>query len=256
LNKLTLIGSGAMARALAIGLHKEYNIKIVGRDEEKLQKLKESISNTIEIATFNEQYNIENENIILCIKPHALNLISHKLIGKANQLYSILAGVTINNISKYIDSKHYIRVMPNLSALYNHSMTTITGDEAIKDEALNIFKHIGKTLWVSTQKELDIATAIAGSGPAFLALVAEAMIDGGVNQGLKREDANHLVQGLFDGFAPLLDHNTASDIKNNVMSPSGTTSAGYMTLEKNGVRYAFMETIKEAYHRALELDRK
>ncbi len=84
---------------------------------------------------------------------------------------------------------------------------------------------------MEAEKELDIATALSGSGPAYLALVAEALCDGAVREGLKREDAMTLMRGLFKGFGELIQTIHPALLKDNVMSPGGTTAAGYGALE-------------------------
>jgi pyrroline-5-carboxylate reductase len=106
---------------------------------------------------------------------------------------------------------------------------------------------IGDTMWLASEKELDIATAVAGSGPAYLALVAEAMMDGGVAGGLKRADSVALVNSLFRGFAPLISAQHPALIKDSVMSPAGTTAAGYKELEIGGVRASFIKAIASAF---------
>ena len=126
-------------------------------------------------------------------------------------------------------------------------MTTITGTLTCKQEAIAIFNAIGSTLWVNSEKELDIATALAGSGPAYLALIAEALCDGAVKQGLKRNDAISLMHGLFDGFGALIQDEHPALLKDGVMSPGGTTAAGYAALEKGKVRDGCINAIEAAY---------
>ncbi|HIP11520.1 MAG TPA: pyrroline-5-carboxylate reductase [Arcobacter sp.] len=253
--KLTFLGNGNMAKALIKGLIKDYQIEVLGRNETSLNNLKEEIP-SIEIGVLSSSNDMTNKNIILCVKPNSLDDLSPRLTGIASSIYSVLAGTTIETLKESISAKAYIRTMPNLSASYLKSMTTITGDEALKTLAIEIFNNIGTTLWVKSQKELDIATAIAGSGPAYLALIAESLEDGGVNAGLTRADARKLVQGLFEGFSPLLDDNTPASIKDGVMSPGGTTAAGYSAMEKCGVRNGMIEAISCAYAKAKELGQK
>ena len=238
-----------MAKSLIKGLSGAYEIEVFGRNSESLKVLADE---GIETHLIGDKLDIENKNIVLCVKPYSIDDVANKIVGRANIVFSVLAGVSIDKL-KVIKSKHYVRSMPNLGASYCKSMTTLTGDIELKEVAIDIFNKIGKSLWVNSEKELDIATGVAGSGPAFLALVAESLADGGVNQGLKREDAELLVKGLFDGFAALLENSDAPSIKNGVMSPGGTTAAGYESLEKNGVRFAMMDAIKTAYKKALEL---
>ncbi len=250
--KLTLIGNGAMALALAKGLVKEYEVEVIGRDQDKLKEFKNLVPEVF-TKVMEENEFITEKNIILCIKPYALKEVSKVLSGEANSIFSVLAGTTIASLKENLKAKHYIRTMPNLCAAYSKSMTTITGDIELKKDAMHIFSNIGKTLWVNSEKELDIATAVAGSGPAFLALIAEAITDGGVKCGLKRDDASTLVKGLFEGFSPLLNQVDPNDIKNGVMSPGGTTAAGYCAMEDANVRSGMIKGIEAAFNRAVEL---
>jgi len=250
--KLTFIGNGNMAQALIDGLVKYYEIEVLGRNKESLKALQERLPQ-ISTRILAEKEDINGKNIILCVKPYSLPDLSPKLTGVADAIYSVLAGTSIESLKSQIKAKKYIRTMPNLGASYLKSMTTLTGDIELKESALTIFNKIGRSLWLSSENELDIATGVAGSGPAYLALIAEALADGAVNQGLKRDDAQVLVQGLFDGFAPLIANNNPALIKDGVMSPGGTTAAGYSALERCNVRYGMMEAVSDAYAKAKEL---
>ncbi len=244
--KITIVGPGKMALALAKGLEKKHELTIVGRDGERLLHFAQQLSKHAKTELL-EKYDIEGQTVLLCVKPHALKEVASALKGKAETLYSVLAGTGIDVLKKAVKAENHVRAMPNLAAEYFASMTALTGDAAKKEEAEELFASIGTTLWVETEKELDIATAIAGSGPAYLALVAEALADGGVKEGLKRTDAVKLVEGLFAGFAQLLPHSHPALIKDAVMSPGGTTAAGYGALEKTAVRNAFIEAVTSAY---------
>jgi len=250
--KLTFIGNGNMAKALIEGLVSSYEIEVLGRNEASLKALQEGLPQ-ISTKVLDAVEDISGKNIVLCVKPYSLPELAPKLKGEAEALYSVLAGTSIESLSSQIEAKKYIRTMPNLGASHLKSMTTITGDEALKEQAIDIFNKIGRSLWLGSENELDIATGVAGSGPAYLALVAEALADGAVQQGLKRADAQALVSGLFDGFGALVSHDNPADIKDGVMSPGGTTAAGYAALEHGGVRSAMMRAIEDAYTKAKEL---
>jgi len=245
MEKLCIVGTGKMAFALIEGLKNSFKLEIVGRNTEKLDFLKRKGFDTVLF----EDFDSNEKNIILAVKPHALNDIAKYFKSKADTLFSVLAGTNIETLKKNIKAKSYIRAMPNLSAIFKKSMTTITGDENVKIESIKIFENIGDVLWVENEKELDIATAIAGSGPAFLALVAEALMDAGVKEGLKREFSKKLVEGLFEGFTPLLKNRHPALLKDEVMSPAGTTAAGYAALEENAVRSAFLKAISAAFEK-------
>ncbi len=246
--KITIIGTGKMAEAIIKGACQKFEIEVVARDEKKLEELKEKYS--IKTMHLDDSYDIEAKVIILCVKPYAMSEVAKKFRGKANVLLSVLAGTKLDSLKEEISSYYYIRIMPNLAAAYGKSMSTLCGDEAFKNEALEICNSFGKSLWLKSEREIDIATAVAGSGPAFLALVAEALSDGAVKEGLGRKEANILVQGLFDGFVPLLDAMHPALLKDDVMSPGGTTAAGYAALEESGIRNGFIKAISKAYERA------
>ena len=242
--KLTIIGSGAMAGALADGLAGEYTLEFIARDRSKLDLLAEKYSAETSLLGDTD---INHKKILLCVKPYALDSVAEQLKGRADTLYSILAGTTIQTLASKISAQHTVRAMPNIAASFGASATALTGDVEMKGEAEEIFAAIGETLWLGSEKELDIATAIAGSGPAYLALVAEAMMDGGVKQGLKRADSTALVRSLFKGFGPLLSEKHPALLKDSVMSPGGTTAAGYAALEEGRVRSAFMVAVEKAF---------
>lgn len=253
--KLTLIGNGIMAQSLARGLVKSYEVEIIGRDANKLKVIKEKIPE-ISVKTLDDSEDITDKNILLCVKPYALQSVSARLNGKANVILSILAGTTLETLKRQIQAKHYIRTMPNVAASVQNSTTTITGDKEAKSMAIDICSSIGKAIWVNTENQLDIATAVAGSGPAFLALIAEALSDGAVKAGLERNISNQLVQGLFSGTSSLLRSTHPAIIKDSVMSPGGTTAAGYAQLEEGKVRDSMIKAVNEAYNKAIELGQK
>lgn len=249
---ITLIGNGNMAFSLAKGLIHTYNIEIVGRDMHKLDLFEQNLQNSI-TKTLYTDFNADNKTLILCVKPANITEMKKLVQGKAKTLYSVLAGTTLEKLQQNIEAEFYVRAMPNLAANVAKSMTTLTGDTACQQESVSIFSSIGSTLWVSSQKELDIATALAGSGPAYLAMIAEAFADGAVKQGLKRDDAMSLMRGLFLGFGELIQEVHPSLLKDAVMSPGGTTAAGYGAMEETGVRNGCMKAVEAAYKRATEL---
>ena len=249
---ITFIGNGNMALSIAQGLKDKYHIEVVGRDMDKLTKFEEALERKIDKYLLDD-FDISDKTVLLCIKPNNIQEVSQKLQGKAELLISILAGTTLENLQTYFKATSIVRAMPNLAASKQASMTTLTGDMTYKEEALSILSAIGQTIWLSSQKELDIATALAGSGPAYLALIAEALADGAVKQGLKRDDALAITRGLFDGFGKLIQDIHPALLKDGVMSPGGTTAAGYGALEDGSVRASCINAIESAYKRALEL---
>lgn len=246
---ITFIGNGNMALAIAQGLKDGYEIEVIGRNPQNLDNFEKALGTTIKKHAL-KNFDITGKTIIFGVKPQNLTEVSAQLQGSADSFYSILAGTTLSSLKNAIKAKHYVRAMPNMAASVQKSMTTLTGAQELKTEALEIFSAIGKAHWLGSEKELDIATALAGSGPAYLALIAEALTDGAVNQGLKRPDAMAIMRGLFDGFGTLIQEQHPALLKDTVMSPGGTTAAGYSALEKAGVRDACIDAIAQAKARA------
>ena len=249
---LTFIGNGNMALSIAKGLQERYKLEVVGRNLEKLQKFEDALGISVEKYLLNG-FDAGEKKLILCVKPNNIEQVSEHLQGTAEVIYSVLAGTTLQKLKQNLSANAFVRTMPNLAASVHHSMTTLTGDTTYQAEALQIFSAIGPTLWLGSEKELDIATALAGSGPAYLALIAEALADGAVKQGLKREDAMQIMRGLFGGFGKLIAQQHPALLKDGVMSPGGTTAAGYAALEDGGVRSACIDAIEKAYKKAIQL---
>jgi len=249
---ITFIGNGNMALSIAKGLKNDYKIEVVGRDTKKLEEFEIELGVSVDKHLL-EGFNMQAKTILLCVKPTNVDEISKKLKGKARVIYSVLAGTSVKKLKSTLSADAVVRTMPNLAASVQKSMTTLTGDIEFKEEAQEILGSIGTTLWLASEKELDIATGLAGSGPAYLALISEALTDGAVKQGLKRADAMIVMRGLFGGFGELIQNIHPALLKDGVMSPGGTTAAGYGALEDGNVRSACIDAVQRAYKKATEL---
>ena len=249
---VTFIGNGNMALSIAKGLKSNYKIEVVGRNLEKLNKFENELGIKIEKELMDD-FDMSGKTLIFCVKPANVEEVATRLQGKARVVFSVLAGTTVQKLRHNLNPNAVVRCMPNLAASVGKSMTTLTGDEEYRNEARELLGTIGTTLWLSSEKELDIATALAGSGPAYLTLIAEALTDGAVKQGMKREDAMTTMRGLFAGFGVLIQDIHPALLKDGVMSPGGTTAAGYGALEDGNVRASCINAIEKAYKKALEL---
>lgn len=242
-----------MALALAKSLSLDYELQVIGRDETKLKEFVSSLNNA-KISLYDGEFSLQEGLTLVCVKPYALAKISKYLKNKEiDTVLSILAGTSISDIKKELPTvkNGYFRLMPNIACEYNKSTNILTGENRNED-IINICKSFGNTVWVDSENELDIATAIAGSGPAFLALIAEAIEDAGVNCGLKRVDSNLIAKSLFESFDALIKNKKPRNIIEEVTSPNGTTARGLKALEVNNTRYSIMSSIIEAYNRTQE----
>jgi pyrroline-5-carboxylate reductase len=245
--KILLIGAGNMGGAMLSGLDR-YDVTVVEAHRPRQEELRERYPNVTILDTVPS---LEGFVVILAIKPQSLE--SLECSGEAEAVISILAGTPLAKVRAAVSAKAYIRAMPNLAALKRKSVTSVCGDESFKEEALTILSAIGKAIWLESEAQLDIATGIGGSAPAWIALVAEALSDGAVNMGLPRDKSYEYVAALMDGMGALLEDEHPAIIKDKVTSPGGTTIAGLAALENGGVRDSFIEAVKVCYERTKAL---
>jgi pyrroline-5-carboxylate reductase len=245
---ITFIGNGNMGLSIAQGLKEKYTIEVVGRDLSKLDAFEEALGIKVNKYLLDD-FDVTDKTVLLCVKPANVEEVSIQLQGKASVIFSVLAGTSVEKLKENFNTEAVVRAMPNLAASVGASMTTLTGDVEYREAAETLLGSIGDTLWLNSEKEIDIATALAGSGPAYLALIAEALADGAVKQGMKREDAMKTMRGLFAGFGALIQEVHPALLKDGVMSPGGTTAAGYGALEDGNVRAACMDAIAQAYEK-------
>jgi len=248
--ELTVIGAGNMGAAILEGLKdKPYKITIIEHPSAPIEKIAQRFPNAKVMTP--EVVDVSGKVVLFAIKPQIFPHV--KVKGRAKGVISIMAGVNLESLRMKCEAEMYIRSMPNMAALYGKSATAFTGDLDFKEEAKEILEAFGQAYWVDTEKELDVATALAGSGPAYVAVMAEALADGAVNMGLKRPVAQALAQALFEGTAEVLKTEHPALLKEMVQSPGGTTAAGCAAMEEAGVRNGLIKAVEAAFKRAREL---
>jgi len=252
MDTITFIGNGNMALSIAKGLKERYNIEVIGRNMSKINHFEEELGTNINKGLINH-FDITGKTVLLCVKPANVEEVGKQLKGQARIIFSVLAGTKIEKLKNNFNNASIVRTMPNVASSYGKSMTTLTGDRIFKEEAESLLGSIGETLWLERENDIDIATALAGSGPAYLAIIAKALTQGAVDLGLSKEDATTLTNGLFDGFAAVIQDNDPDTLKKSVMSPGGTTEAGCQSLDKSGIEESIKEALTQAYKRALTL---
>jgi pyrroline-5-carboxylate reductase len=193
------------------------------------------------------------------VKPYDVAAATTQAVGAgATRILSIAAGVSIGAIEAAAGpGVAVVRSMPNTPALVGEGASAIAGGSAAGpadlDWAEQILGAVGSVVRVP-EAQLDAVTGLAGSGPAYLFLIAEALIDAGVLAGLSRANAEALVSQLFVGSAALLaDRGDPAALRAMVTSPGGTTAAGLRALESAGVRAAMLDAVMAATARSREL---
>lgn len=204
------------------------------------------------------------EAIILAIKPNEMDGVMDELSGrlKSQLVISIAAGVGLEAICRRLKYDAVVRAMPNTPAQVGRGMTVWTSSKELAEgkheTARLILSSMGEELYFKDEKYLDMATAISGSGPAYVFLFIEALIDAGVHIGLPRDTAQKLVVETVAGSAEAMNKMARhpAELKNMVTSPGGTTAEALHRLESGGLRSLVVDAVTAAYEKAKSIGMK
>jgi pyrroline-5-carboxylate reductase len=262
--KVAFLGAGNMGGALIKGLIKKGLDKKYLFISDKFQK--EKVEKRFKIKILDNTSCVKKADVILiCVKPQDIFSLLKEIepaIDDEKLIISIVAGVGISSIEKNLQKKgRIVRVMPNIAALVGEAISCFCKDEKVKEKdekiVYEILSSIGKVEKIE-EGLLDAVTGLSGSGPAYVFEMIEAMADGGVKMGLKRDTAMLLsaqtVKGAAEMVLKLKKH--PAQLKDMVTSPAGTTIYGLSILEEKGMRDAFIKAIEQATKRSKELKMK
>lgn len=201
--------------------------------------------------------------VLLAVKPQDLALVAQSLQGTfapGAVLVSIAAGVPLAALERWSGHRACVRVMPNLPAAIGEGAAAFYVSSSVTDAQRSRVRAVldavaTAVVEVHDDDAVDLATALHGSGPAYVYLVIEALVDSAVRLGMKRGDASSLVLSTFVGAAryAIETGQHPAELRNAVTSPGGTTAAALAELEAAGLRAAFDEAIQAAFDRAQEL---
>lgn len=264
---IAFIGAGIMGEAMIRGLLSQKIVapeQIVASDpwEERLAIMKEQYA--IHVTTKNTEAAEAGQVVVLSIKPQTLDKVLPDIRGhlrRRDLLLSILAGTPIRKLANGAAHTAVVRAMPNTPAQIGQGITVWTAtpevDETHKQQAQAILGSLGEEIFMGDERYLDMATALSGTGPAYVFMVMEAMIDAGVHLGFSRHIATRLVfqtmLGSVEYAAQSGKH--VAELRNQVTSPGGTTASALYHLEKGGLRTVLSRGIWAAYERSVELGR-
>jgi pyrroline-5-carboxylate reductase len=263
--KFTLVGPGVMAEAIISrliegGLVRDSDITVSGPRLDRLKELEakyqvhSNLSNTLAVH--------DADVVILCVKPQKLNPVFEDLQGqipKETLVISIVAGATMESLMTGLKHNNVIRTMPNTPAQIGEGMTVWTKSPQTSPQqqqlAQQILRSLGEEIYVEEEIYIDMATAVSGTGPAYIFLFLEAMIDAGVHLGLPRRITEKMVTQTIKGSIAYYDQNTShpARLRNQVTSPGGTSATALYYLEKMGFRTAISRAIWAAFTRSQEL---
>lgn len=206
---------------------------------------------------------LAGETLLLAIKPQVFDAVATELQGETLErsrplIISILAGVSLGRIETGFPQCPVVRAMPNTPATVGAGITAIAAGQhtqpAHRELAQRLFRAVGEVVEVP-EALMNAVTGLSGSGPGYVAVMIEALIDGGVAAGLPRMTATQLAIHTVLGTAQLLRESGIhpAELKDRVTSPGGTTIAGIARLERSGFRSALIEAVQAAQRRAQEL---
>ncbi len=204
------------------------------------------------------EYKAERKRIvILAMKPRDVPAVVSSLDVDADDiLVSVAAGVSFEALD--VTPATAVRTMPNTPALVGAGVTGLFFDGAPVPAVVDFFEAVGSVVVLGHESEFDALTAISGSGPAYIFQAIEALADGGVKMGLKREVAIELAIQTVRGAGELASQSAlhTAELKDQVASPGGTTIAALTTLDKHGFRAALIAAVEAAARRSREMGQK
>ena len=262
---LAFIGAGAMGEAMIGGLLSRHQLEpahITASDRHR-ERLHE-VQNKFHIHTTldNPTAARKGQVVVLAVKPQVLPAIFDDLRGKIEPdalVLSIVAGATIDSLATGLQHRAIVRSMPNTPAQVGEGMTVWTATPEVSDsqrgQARAVVEALGHQLHVDDERFLDVSTAISGSGPSYVFLLMEALIDAAVHLGLSREDSRELVVQTIRGSAIFAERSTVhpAEMRNMVTSPGGTSADALYQLEKGSFRTVVSKAVFAAYQRSVAL---
>lgn len=257
------IGGGNMAEALIKGMTSQGMKHIIvaepSADRRSFLEQDYGISTTLSNKEVVSSCNL----IILAIKPQNMAHVLDEIAGVITEektVVSIAAGITLSYLGSKLKTKRLVRVMPNTPALVQEGMSVLSLCECFSDGEMarirEIFMSVGRVLTLK-EEHMNAVTALSGSGPAFVALFAEAMSEAGVNMGLNSDNSAELAVQTLIGTAKLLETGMPPRrLREMVTSPGGTTAAGLKVFEEEDLKGIVRDALNSAMKRAEELGRR
>jgi len=197
--------------------------------------------------------------VVLSVKPQVLTQILPELDGVIRDgalVLTIVAGAPFHMLLQGLHHKAIVRVMPNTPAMIGQGMSVWTATPEVSEEqrsqARAILQALGEEIYVKDEDYLDMATALSGTGPAYVFLFMEALIDAGVHLGFSRRVAEQLVLQTMQGSVALAKQSMKHpvELRNMVTSPGGTSAEALYQLEKGGLRTVLSKAIWAAYQKS------
>ena len=259
--RIAFVGAGVMAESMIAGLLKgalvpaEHVVASHPR-EDRRQRLEERFG--IATAESNRDAARGADLVLLTIKPQVLQAVMRQLSGTLSPqqvVVSVIAGAPIDVLVSGLSHQSVVRVMPNTPAQVGQGMSVwsttpgVTDTQRLRVQA--VLRALGEELWVEEEKYVDMATALSGTGPTYVFLMMEALIDAGVHMGFPRRIAEQIVLQTVSGSVAFARDSGKhmAELRNMVTSPGGTSAEAIYQMEKGGLRTVLSRAVYAAYQR-------
>jgi pyrroline-5-carboxylate reductase len=275
-SRLAFIGCGVMAEAIIAGMLRR---KLVGpeqisgshprqarREEMHVKYGIEMLENNRDAVMASYPEGTEDSSlVVLCVKPQRLHRVLEELKGalvKEQLVVSIVAGARIATIAEELLHASIVRTMPNTAAQIGEGITAWTPSADVNEkqerQVCAMLEALGKAVRVENEHQIDMATALSATGPTYIFLVMEALIDAGVHMGFSRHVAQELVHQTMLGAVLFAreSHKHPAELRNMVTSPGGTSAEAIYQMEKGSLRTVLSKAVWAAYQRAEALGEK
>ena len=262
---IAFIGAGVMGEAMLKGVLNQQLLppeRIVAADPrgDHLDSLRRRYK--IRVTTDNVEAARAADALVLAIKPQAAGAVLPELRAKVDGvrlIVSIVAGLPLGTLAEELANGRVVRSMPNTPAQIGQGITLWTAAQDVAPEqrrqAEALLGALGEQIYADDERYLDMATALSGSGPAYVFMFMEALVDAGVHMGFARRDAEKLVSQTLLGSVLYARQSGLhpAQLRNQVTSPGGTTAAALHEMEKGGLRTVLSEGVWAAYRRSQAL---
>ncbi|MEY3190539.1 MAG: Pyrroline-5-carboxylate reductase [Pseudomonadota bacterium] len=267
--KIGFIGGGNMASSLISGLiasgHSPQDLWVSDINQDALKVLAKNLN--VNTSTNNDDIINAVDVVVLAVKPQILSTVAKNATASIQQkqplVVSIAAGISQQSLSQWLGNNiAIVRCMPNTPALVLTGATALHANAQVTAEqhdlAENIMRSVGIALWVNDESELDVVTAVSGSGPAYYFLLMEAMEKAAIEMGMNEVTARLLVQQTALGAAKIALESSESpeQLRKRVTSPGGTTQQALETFEEGGFTALVSKALHAARDRSIEMSKQ
>ncbi len=263
--KVAFVGSGVMGEAMLAGLLTQGLVdplQIVASHPRANRREQLVERYGITVSESNLEAAQDADLVVLTVKPQVLVPVMRQLNGQLREdqvVISILAGTTFAKLRTGLEHEALVRVMPNTPAQIGRGMLVWTSTPTVSDARMaqvrSILGALGREIWVETEKYVDMATALSGTGPTYVFLMMESLIDAGVHMGFPRRIAEEIVLQTVSGSVEFARDSGKhmAELRNMVTSPGGTSAEAIYQMEKGSLRTIYSKAVYAAFQRTQEL---